>query len=116
MSKVYIEVPENEPWPKLPWFLKILTLIIPAANPDFDPLYPKVRFWLLEVSVAEGLPQREIGLDIDRKPIVAGPIGRNYGVWVDGPSAIDWKQYAEIEEALFTKLWQVMVTRYPAVK
>ncbi|MFX5693339.1 hypothetical protein ABTE17_21910, partial [Acinetobacter baumannii] len=79
---------ETVPWPVLPWYAsigyRILSAIIPKANPDFEHLYPKVKRWLLEVEIPARLPKREIGLDKDGNVLASAPIGRNYGFWVDG--------------------------------
>lgn len=104
-NKVYIKVLEEGPWPKTPWFIEVLSIFTPAANPDFDELYTQVRVWLLEVSIPEGLPCREIGLNERMEPLVAAPIGRNYGVWVDGPEKIDWPEYETVDAELFSRSW-----------
>ncbi len=105
-DKIYIKVPEEKPYPEMPWYVRALAMFIPSANPDFAALYPKVNVWLLEVSVPDGLPRREIGLDEQMEPIVAGPIGRNYGTWVDGPENLDITDYEVTDAALFSSAWQ----------
>lgn len=107
---IYIEVKDDEPWQKPPYLvslvLKVISAIIPMANPDFEKLYPEVRVWLLEVALPEGLPQREVGLNKSRDPIVAGPIGNNYGFWVDGPEPVKWEDYPKVEPLLFKESWE----------
>ena len=99
-------MPEEKPYTEIPWFVKVLAVFIPSGNPDFDVLYRQVSVWLLEVSVPDGLPRREIGLNEQMEPIVAGPIGRNYGTWVDGPEKLDITAYEATDAALFNSAWQ----------
>jgi len=105
-DNVYIKVPEEKPYTEMPWFIKVLSVFIPSGNPDFDELYPQVNMWLLEVSVPDGLPRREIGLNEQLEPVVAGPIGKNYGTWVDGPEKLDISAYEATDAALFSSAWQ----------
>ena len=42
------------------WAARLLRKVVPAANPDFEPLYGGVRLWWVEVDDG-GRPQREIG-------------------------------------------------------
>ena len=105
-EKIYIKVSEDKPYIEMPWFIKVLAVFIPSANPDFDALYQRVSVWLLEVSVPDGLPRREIGLDEQMEPVVAGPIGKNYGTWVDGPEKFDIAAYEAADAALCSSAWQ----------
>ena len=79
----YIEV-KTGPWKdaSLPWWCRILKRIIPAANPDFEQYYPQARMWWVELDDNQ-VPNREIGFDVEGKPIVLAPFGRNYGFIVD---------------------------------
>lgn len=62
---------------------KVISSIIPKANPDFDHLINKVKYWKIEFDVNNGVTIREIGYCADEKPIVAMPKGENYGFWTD---------------------------------
>ena len=62
--------------------LGVLLFFVPRANPDNEPLYPKVRAWALELS-EDGWPQREVALDAHGKPLFCAPNDRNTGFWPD---------------------------------
>ncbi|WP_400190533.1 hypothetical protein [Hymenobacter sp. B81] len=72
-------------WQVLFWKLigSILSSLLPAANPDFEHLIDGVAHWYLEVDTETGIPQREIGFDRQRNPIVALPWADNCGYWTD---------------------------------
>lgn len=63
--------------------IKVLTTIIPKANPDFDKEIGNVDEWLIEFNKETGVPQREIGIDKDGKTIMIMPFRNNYGYWTD---------------------------------
>ena len=96
----------------LPWWCRILQKIIPRANPDIEKLYFQTRFWWLEVD-DKNVPQREIGFDKFKKPIVLGPIGDNFGFLVD--SSDDWsdsKDDSEEAKELFEKTWEELFPKF----
>jgi hypothetical protein len=64
--------------------IRTLLFFIPNANPDIKKLFPKVKKWLVEID-SDGVPQREIGLDINDKPLFTAPDDRNMGFWTDSP-------------------------------
>lgn len=68
---------------------KILTTIIPKANPDFDDKIQNVRQWILEVDEDEGTPEREIGLDDKGNVMMIMPWKDNYGFWTDSSVQVD---------------------------
>ena len=70
-------------------FTKILTKIIPKANPDFDGKIQDVRQWMLEVDDGEGTPAREIGLDDKGNVMMIMPWKDNYGFWTDSSVQVD---------------------------
>ena len=63
--------------------VKILSTIIPKANPDFEHLLEKVDYWKIEFNNDENVTWREIGFDKDGVSIVAMPLAKNYGYWTD---------------------------------
>ena len=63
--------------------VKILSTILPKANPDFDKLIDQVDYWLVEYNRTENAALREIGFDKNGHSIVAMPLGKNYGYWTD---------------------------------
>jgi len=62
---------------------RLIWLIIPKANPDFDHKIQLVSKWLLEFEDNSSIPSREIGLDQDGNVIVKMPYKKNYGYWID---------------------------------
>lgn len=92
----------------------ILQLILPVANPDFDNKIDSVFTWLIEFS-EDGIPLKEIGLDINGKPIVKMPYRRNIGYWVDiGMHISKFKkrfQVEEITQANFNNIWNSFDTK-----
>jgi hypothetical protein len=103
----YLQI-NTGPWTTkpLPWWCKLLKLIIPAANPDLEKYYFQTRAWWLEVE-DNGKPKREIGFDENRIPIVIGPLGRNFGFLTD--SSDDWRDPKEDSAEVardFQKIWE----------
>lgn len=89
---------------------RVLSLLVPKANPDFDSIYDKVVIWLIEYDDAKDYVNREIGLDENLQPIVKGPYEKNLGFWVD--SNMIYKDYLKfniqvIKESYFEKYWQM---------
>ncbi|MCB1024695.1 MAG: hypothetical protein KDB79_09910 [Acidobacteria bacterium] len=68
---------------------KILALILPGQNPDFDSRIDAVKTWLVEFDPATGIPQREIGLDCDEITIMKMPCIRNHGYRTDNNLLLD---------------------------
>lgn len=92
---------------------KLLSLIIPRANPDFEGLYSQVSTWWVEVDKEnEQQAWREIGFNSSGQPIVAGPWGRNYGFWLDTNMDLDrFKSHfrcTELERAEFDRVWSML--------
>lgn len=85
---------------------KILTIFIPQANPDYTAKMHLVYEWLIEFD-DEGNPWREIGIDADGKPVLAGPDARNYGFWLDTNAQIkDFNDGVPVDKEIFEKLWR----------
>ena len=87
--EIDIGLPTTEP--TLPWWEKLLRLIIPAANPDLESYYNRTQIWCLEIK-DNGEPVREIGFDPTGTAIVLGPIAGNFGYLID--SSDDWSDEA----------------------
>ena len=68
---------------------KILTTIIPKANPDFDGKIQNVRHWILEVDEDEGTREREIGIDDKGNVMMIMPWKDNCGFWTDSSVQVD---------------------------
>ena len=88
---------------------KILTAIIPKANPDFDGKIANVRQWILEVDEEDGRPEREIGLDDNGKVMMIMPWKDNHGFWTDSPVQIDELAKSQemnfVDKEEFERLW-----------
>jgi hypothetical protein len=89
---------------------KILTKLIPKANPDFDEQIQNVKEWILEVDDEDGMPMREVGLDDKGNAIMIMPWKENYGFWSDSLFSVDnlATSYAITfsNKAEFDKLWE----------
>jgi hypothetical protein len=83
---------------------RALLFFIPEANPDYKKKLHLIKEWLVEIDT-DGLPFREIGLDIDGNVVVAGPDKRNYGFWCDTNMKIDDFEDKEIDKDIFLKYW-----------
>jgi hypothetical protein len=88
---------------------KILSAIIPKANPDFEGKITNVRQWMLEVDEEDGTPEREIGLDDKGKVMMIMPWKGNYGFWTDSPVQIDelakTREMNFVDKEEFDRLW-----------
>jgi len=62
--------------------VRAVLFFVPRANPDAEPLYPRVKRWMLEVS-DDGWPNREVALDDLGAPLFRLPNARNTGFWTD---------------------------------
>ena len=89
----------------------ILTTVIPKANPDFEDKIKDVRYWLVELDIKTGIPQREIGLDKTGQIILRMPFNDNYGFWTDNNLLLDdFKksfQVSEISKTSFEEQWEL---------
>jgi len=106
----YLRIEIDEPGDAPSWGAELvhaaLRALLPAANPDLEKFYDRVRVWWLEIDDT-GESSREIGFDVEGQPIVLGPVGRNVGVLVDASG--DWGDSdADSAEARasFDKVWE----------
>jgi hypothetical protein len=90
------------------WLVRIVQAVVPAANPHFASLYPQVRSWLVEVN-DDGTPEREVGLDAQGLPLVAGPVGPNMGYWTDGSYKFNVGQHEAVGTQEFVNAWKEAV-------
>ena len=88
-----------------------LISIPPLANPDFDKKINEAVFWLIEYEDDSYFPNREIGLDLQGKPIMIMPWRKNYGYWTDNNLVIkDFRSHFEIvniSKEEFEKQWKL---------
>lgn len=90
-------------------FEKLLSFLIPKANPDFEDKIDKVSDWLLEFESENSTPNREIGIDISNRIILKMPYQKNYGYWTD--NSLNFKDFKEkfdyeaIDKGDFEEYW-----------
>ncbi len=92
--------------------IKILTTILPKANPDYEHLIDDVYSWKLEFDIEQNLTKREIGFDRSGRAILATPTGRNYGYWTDNFMKLkDYEQFdpTTISEEEFEYEWNEFI-------
>lgn len=88
---------------------RIITFILPKANPDFDNRIGDVLIWMLEFENEKGFPNREVGIDSNNKVIVKMPFKKNYGYWTD--NSLEYEDFVNlfeiqtINESEFLKKW-----------
>jgi hypothetical protein len=94
------------PWPSetgwLRWLNRVLKLVIPQANPDFEGRYEHVTNWWLEID--DSGVHREIGFDPTGDPLVAAPLGKNLGVFTASDNAPEPLGEA-IDPGEFERVW-----------
>lgn len=77
--------------------IKVLTTILPKANPDFEDKIDDVDEWLVEINEETATLEREIGIDNRGQTIMIMPFGKNYGYWTDNNLKLD--DFVEIFKA-----------------
>jgi hypothetical protein len=82
----------------------VVRAVIPAANPDFDKLFPSVTLWWIEIDT-QGIPQREIGFNSSGEPIVIAPFGENFGYWTDSPMSFAVSEHEAVSSQAFQTMW-----------
>jgi hypothetical protein len=97
-------------WP----LIRLLTSVIPLANPDFTGIYPNVKSWWVEID-AGGVPQRELGFDAFGEAIVAGPIGQNMGFWTDSHMVFDAVEHEVVPNDVFESAWLAFEVSHAAI-
>ena len=85
-------------------FVKLLRRIIPEANPNYRNKMHLIDTWFIEFD-EQGLPSREVGVDTDGQPVVAGPTSVDYGYWLDANVTDADLSGVEIEQDEFEALW-----------
>ncbi len=96
-------------------FTKVLSTVIPKANPDFDGLIENVKEWLLEINVATDTVNREIGISESGQILMIMPMHDNYGYWSDNEIGLDYfKEHfkaIEIERKEFDDKWKDFISQ-----
>ncbi|WP_158546113.1 hypothetical protein [Adhaeribacter pallidiroseus] len=88
--------------------IKVLTTILPKANPDFEELIEKVAFWKIEFIKEESAVYREIKFNRNGKAIVAMPLDENYCYFTDNSLLLlDYQKFKStlIEAKEFEQDW-----------
>jgi hypothetical protein len=94
-------------WNAPDWRKKLLKkalFFIPEANPNAEPLFLRVKKWLLEVD-DDGTPLREVGLDVEGSPIFRMPDGDDCGFWTDSNVCFTKEHLTSITAAEFEDAW-----------
>lgn len=95
---IYIEFGIEKHFIKQGFLLKLLTMIFPVANPDFENLIGEVVIWNLEFSDEESIPERELGLNSDGIVIVKMPFKKNVGYFTDNNMTLgDFRERFEVK-------------------
>lgn len=84
--------------------LRWLLFFIPRANLDNEKLYPQLVRWLIEID-ADGIPNREIGLDALGNPLFGAPNSRNSGFWTDSNKVFATSELEMTDQKTFEDLW-----------
>jgi hypothetical protein len=84
--------------------VRMVLWFIPRANPDFEPLFPKVRKWLVGIDES-GRAQREVAVDSNDEPLFAAPDQRNHGFWTDSDKNFLSSELQPLSAAEFEQLW-----------
>ena len=88
---------------------KILTSIIPKANPYFNGKIKDVYEWIIEVEEDE-MPTREIGINKEGSVIMIMPWRENCGYWTDNnliaEDFIESFECTTVNQNEFENLWK----------
>ena len=95
---------------------KILSVIIPKANPDFENAISNVNYWYIEFNKEDNSTCRELGFNENKLSIVAMPIGNNYGYWTDNQLILeDYENFVttSITAEEFEEEWNEFILNNP---
>ena len=106
----YVATSLGVPMPRIGWRERLaysLLWFIPRANPNNEPLYPRVSRWFLELDET-GQPVREIGLDASGTPLFSAPNKRNFGFFTDSSAKFSATDLVPIDKDEFQSLWEAV--------
>jgi len=83
---------------------KVLRRLVPEANPSYREKMHLVDTWYIEFT-DDGLPYREIGVDTNGTPVLAGPSSTDYGFWLDTNMTQSDFDGVEVDQQEFEALW-----------
>ena len=78
--------------------------LMPLSNPDHEPLYPKVRKWLLEIDET-GQTCREVALGEGDALLFAAPVDGNVGFWTDSDYRFSDDELEPVDRDAFEQYW-----------
>jgi hypothetical protein len=84
--------------------VRVFKTFIPEANPGYSEKMHLVRSWYVEFD-SDDNPWREIGLDAQGAPVIAGPSERDYGFWLDTNMKRNDFEGDPIDQNEFEKKW-----------
>jgi len=97
----YLKTNKATGWPEKEDFgvklLRCLLFFVPEVNPGYNKKMHLIKEWWIEFD-EEGLPGREIGVDVNGAPVLAGPSEKDYGFWCDTNM-----EYGDFEENQITQ-------------
>lgn len=77
-----MEATDFAPYDTKARLIRMALWFVPRANPDYQPLFPHVRKWLVEIDES-GRAQREVAVSSTGEPLFTAPDDRNLGFWTD---------------------------------
>ena len=86
------------------WVFKMLRRLLPDPNPGYGGKMHLVEAWYIEFG-DDGYPWREIGVDANGSPVLAGPSSRDYGFWLDTNMTQSDFDGVEVSQEEFEALW-----------
>ena len=103
---IYLRSTKATDWGNLSLLGKLVSPITRriSSNPDYEKAFPNLVEWLIEFG-EDQMPDREIGLNSQGKPVLAGPNERNYGFWLDTKMKLNDFENEVIEKEYFESKW-----------
>ena len=83
---------------------KLMLFFIPQANPGYESKMHLIKEWLIEFD-DDGHPDREMGLDINGRVVIAGPSDTDYGFWLDTNMKAEDFDGETVPQETFEALW-----------
>lgn len=88
---------------------RILTIVLPKANPTLEKCVEKVCTWYVEYDTSGNFVNREMGVDAGGKIVFKAPLEGNLGYWVDNSLTLnDFKCFHPVNLLAdeFEELWK----------
>ena len=105
--------PKDTFWEKitnklLTHLVKLLTHLVPKANPTLEENLDYVKEWYIEYDDVEEYTNREVGVAGNGMVVFKAPFEENWGYWCDNDMTMDDYQNLNIHaisKEAFEKLW-----------